>query len=128
MKLEEHDQLLKQVLADDEIEACRRATLDCGIAALRIRRVRRQRFRSALLSCLLILALGLLLKSFVPQSPPSKIRTSRVASSDQKVKIISDDELFALFPDRPLALVGKPGRQQLLFLDQFDNSTRTVSR
>lgn len=37
-------------------------------------------------------------------------------------KFITDEELFALFPNRPLALVGKPGQQQLVFLDQAKNS------
>jgi DNA-binding XRE family transcriptional regulator len=32
-------------------------------------------------------------------------------------KMLSDEELFALFPGRSLALVGKPGYQQLVFLD-----------
>jgi hypothetical protein len=35
------------------------------------------------------------------------------------VKFINDEELLALFPGRPLALVGKPGEQQLVFLDQL---------
>jgi hypothetical protein len=34
------------------------------------------------------------------------------------VKLINDDELLALFPDRPVALIGKPGQQQLVFLDK----------
>jgi hypothetical protein len=34
-----------------------------------------------------------------------------------KVKIITDEELFALFPNRALALIGSPGHQQLVFLD-----------
>ena len=31
---------------------------------------------------------------------------------------INDDELFALFAGRSMALIGKPGEQQLVFLDQ----------
>jgi hypothetical protein len=34
------------------------------------------------------------------------------------VRVISDEELFALFPGRSLALVGPPGHQQLVFLDE----------
>jgi hypothetical protein len=33
------------------------------------------------------------------------------------VKIINDEELFALFPNRAMALIGSPGHQQLIFLD-----------
>jgi hypothetical protein len=36
------------------------------------------------------------------------------------VKLITDDELLALFPDRPVALIGKPGQQQLVFLDELE--------
>ena len=35
-----------------------------------------------------------------------------------KVKFITDEELLALFPDRPVALIGRPGHQQLVFLDK----------
>jgi hypothetical protein len=34
-----------------------------------------------------------------------------------KVKIITDEELFALFPNRAVALIGAPGHQQLIFLN-----------
>jgi len=36
---------------------------------------------------------------------------------EPRVKFISADELLALFPNRPVALIGKPGSQQLVFLD-----------
>ena len=39
------------------------------------------------------------------------------SEQDGYVKIITDEELFALFPNRALALIGAPGRQQLVFLD-----------
>jgi hypothetical protein len=35
-----------------------------------------------------------------------------------KVEYITADQLFALFPNRPMALIGKPGHQQLIFLDK----------
>ncbi len=34
------------------------------------------------------------------------------------IEVIDDEQLLALFSGRPLALVGQPGHQQLLFLDQ----------
>ena len=34
------------------------------------------------------------------------------------IRFISDDELLALFPGRPWALIGSPERKTLLFLDQ----------
>jgi hypothetical protein len=35
-----------------------------------------------------------------------------------KVKYITKKELFALFPNRPIALIGEPGHQQFLLLDE----------
>jgi len=40
-----------------------------------------------------------------------------VDSQHQDVKRISDEDLFSLFPDRSMALIGQPGHQQLVFLD-----------
>jgi len=42
-----------------------------------------------------------------PQLPPAA-----------PIKSISDEELFALFPGRQLALIGPPGDQRLVILDQ----------
>ena len=121
MKREKDNQLLKEVLAGDEIDPCRHATLEYGLATLRTRRVRRAALRSAGITCVLLLVLVVLTKSFIPQHFPAVPRTSPLEASEEKIKIISDDELFALFPNRPLALVGPSGHQQLLFLDQTDS-------
>jgi len=40
------------------------------------------------------------------------------------VKYITTQELFALFPGRPIALIGKPGRQQVIFLDEIARADR----
>jgi len=48
--------------------------------------------------------------------PPAVVPGPHARGGD--IKFITDEELFALFPNRPLALVGKPGQQQLVFLDQ----------
>jgi hypothetical protein len=39
------------------------------------------------------------------------------ARAPSEVQTITDEELFALFPNRAMALIGPPGRQQLVFLD-----------
>lgn len=36
------------------------------------------------------------------------------------IRLVNDEELAALFPGRPLALIGPPGEQQLVFLDQTE--------
>jgi hypothetical protein len=53
---------------------------------------------------------------------PGREHPERAVAS--KTKIITDDELFGLFPGRSMALIGTPGSQQLVFLDrnrQSDN-------
>jgi hypothetical protein len=40
------------------------------------------------------------------------------AEAAAPIKVISDEDLLALFPDRSMALLGPPGQQQLVFLDK----------
>ena len=60
--------------------------------------------------------IGLSSRTPVTIAPPVGPQAGVYPAASQPVKIISDEELFALFPNRPLALVGKPGHQQLVFL------------
>jgi hypothetical protein len=46
-----------------------------------------------------------------PSTPPA-------APEEDNVKTLTADELFALLPHHSLALIGKPGNQQLICLDQ----------
>ncbi len=34
------------------------------------------------------------------------------------IRVLNDEQLLALFKDRPVALVGQPGNQRLLLLDE----------
>lgn len=34
------------------------------------------------------------------------------------VRLVSDEEMLALLKDRPIALIGQPGRQRLVLLDE----------
>jgi hypothetical protein len=55
-----------------------------------------------------------------PPAKPSEVRTGEVAAvtaPEPGVKIINDEELFALFPGRAVALIGKPGHRQFVLLD-----------
>ncbi len=125
MNADDQDRLLKEFLAGDECAGVRRASLDQGLALMR----RRRRARRVGVLCLLTAVLGaagfLSLSSSRPGARPAQfVRTnaSRVPSPAAKassVQIIDDDQLLALFPGRPVALVGRPGHQQLLFLDEL---------
>lgn len=44
-------------------------------------------------------------------SPPS-------VAPEPAIQVLSDEELFAQFPDRPIAIIGTGDSKQLVFLDQ----------
>jgi hypothetical protein len=48
-----------------------------------------------------------------PEAAPAEISPD---TADNGVQLITDEELFALFPGRSMALIGPPGAQQFLFL------------
>lgn len=122
MKNNDSDRLLNQVLADQGWESFRHTSLELGLAAMRRRRRCRRAAQIGVLAGLLLL--GTLVAVFTSERSPSRMTrlpaSSRGLASGDKhgVKMITDEELFALFPDRPMALVGKPGHQQLVFLDE----------
>ena len=37
-----------------------------------------------------------------------------------KIQILSDEELFALFPDRPIAMINSSPEPRLVFLDELE--------
>jgi len=125
MKSSKHDPLLREILTGDESSDFRRTSLDHGLKSLRRQRRWRIVRAGTLASLTLLLAWGLLLhrpaKAPVRQIVSSPPRPSAVPAPPTRVaevKFITDDELLALFPDRPVALIGKPGHQQLVFLDK----------
>ena len=116
MKQTEQDRLLNEILNEDELSAFRQLSLDRTVAFVRRQRQRRSIVRTCVLACApLLVLLGVLLR----WAPVSSVKPDDTASSAPavRVKFISDEELFALFPGRQMALIGKPGHQQLVFLD-----------
>ena|SRR6266850_650453 len=121
----EQDQLLKELLAGEEISDFRRTSLDRGIALVRLRRKRRQMAQRAAMVCVPLLLLLSLFINQIPKRYPSGPATPQTyqpipppvqVGDNSKIKLINDDELFALFAGRSIALIGKPGEQQLVFL------------
>jgi len=116
--------LLKEILADEKLSELRANSLQLGLATMRQARRRRYIARTA---ALLLIAGGLWLAFVLPKRDilTAQQRTSGTLAMTSpgetprtsSVKIISDEELLALFPDRSLALIGSPGRQQFVFLD-----------
>jgi hypothetical protein len=130
MKSDKPNDLLKEILAGDELADFRHASLEQGLSV--IRRQQRQR-RGLRFSVLLMLPLLLTFAILSRRSPevsnrqiastiPTTAANPAQPTDGRDVKFITDEELFALFPNRPLALVGKPGQQQLVFLDRAKSS------
>ena len=126
MNMHPHDPLLDDLLSDGIDGAAESVSLETLLSDAR--RVRRQRRLiryglGPLLAVLVLAQIALFLNhsrrlttasqstdasNSLPQSPPA---------APAPIRTISDDELFALFPDRQLALIGPPGDQRLLFVD-----------
>lgn len=116
----EEDRLLRDVLADEALERVRAASLTAGVTAVRRRRHRRA-IAAGAAGCLMCAVLAFVLfvrrEQFAP-APTSPTRaTPSSAPAGPKVKWIDDAQLFARFPDRGIALIGRPGEQRLVFLD-----------
>jgi hypothetical protein len=147
MKSPDENPLLQEVLVDEKLSEFRRASLNHALAEMRRARQRRRIARIAALAILPLTMLALVwFKSSStsveprPTSPelgvyaasPSALKNSSEpvpdlasevtvkraeARTPPAVETITDEELFALFPNRALALIGPPGQQQLVFLD-----------
>lgn len=118
MKRSEQDRLLREILEEGEAANFRAASLARGVDLLQRRR-RRNRMAQACATALLpgLLVFGLVLhQASRPSAMPPAARPAPQTDT-ARVKIINDEELFALFPNRAMALIGSPGHQQLLFLD-----------
>ena len=112
------DELLEEMLNDVASPDFRQTLLASTVRAANHRKVRR---RVGALACLFVpLLLLLQLQQGEEASPRAVLNTSdrtpviQPAEPDRtslNPTIISDDELFAMFPDYALALVGRPGEQ-----------------
>ena len=143
MKSNDKEPLIDEVLADPGLDELRAATLDHGMAAVRSRRQWRQLRRATAVTLCVAGAAAILLvvllesaspgkeKLFTGESLPTdsapatkvvKVMHDKTESGD--VERLTDDELLALFPERPVALIGLPGRQKLVFLDQLRAGSR----
>jgi len=120
MKKSDQDQLLAEILDGGDLDALRAASLARGLVALRRRR-RRQRvvILAAVILPLLVFFAAAMHRHPKPATQIASRSKAAPAADVSGVKYINAQELFALFPDRPIALIGKPGHQQVIFLDEI---------
>ncbi len=117
---------MNDLLAGEEVCGFRQVSLEQGLAAMRRRRRSRRLARACALASLPLAFLAAIFFSWPPRTethPVPVVKTQGTVASVAALKVppvkfIDDEQLLALFPDRPVALVGRPGHQQLLFLDQ----------
>jgi hypothetical protein len=126
--------LLDELLSDDPLDQLRAATLEQGLQVVRRRRrLRRVARTSAWIGMLAALAVAIpaLFRSqpaydhatqpTVPETVAiAQIELAPPAESQDEMGVhyLTDEQLLALFPGRPVALIGPPGDQRLVFLDE----------
>src|SRR5262245_11962216 len=125
MKPTDQDSLLAEIFSGTELENIRRTSMARSLAALRAKRRKRTALRIAL--AILIPALFAFTLTRRSSESPVVARHQTVPIPRQPIqsspqaetmKTIGDDELLALFTDRGVALIGKPGNQRLMVFDK----------
>jgi len=125
MNCDKHGRLLRDLLHSDELAELRHDSLSRMLVAARQRQRRRRMGRVATMITLSLLLIAGIISIRAPRPPDqpqmpmasAKAAESLPKATSAKVKIISDEGLFALFPDRPMALIGPVGKQRLVFLE-----------
>jgi hypothetical protein len=128
MNSRDQDKLLKEILPSEDLANFRQVSLERGLAGLRRERHRRHIVRfSAMAVALICLSLGIALNSRnTRRNQTAQIQPAPAAASPalaSHVDFINDEQLLALFKNQPVALVGKPGEQRLVFLGQSESDS-----
>ncbi len=125
-----HDQekLLKGILPPDDAAEFRQASLECGLAGLRRERRRHHLVKLSVAAAIFIgLSLGVVLnfRNAHPnqnaQIQPAVAATSPALAAH--VDFINDEQLLALVTNKPVALIGKPGDQHLVYLGKSEDDS-----
>ncbi len=128
-----HEEFIKELLTDRNLEQLRSGSLERGMALARQRRGRRRAVRVGLTAIVLAAAVTWSARfRSIPASEraktgPPEVPAAALAASQSRdpwpettgVRQITDEELLAMFPGRAVALVGRAGDQKLVFLDRM---------
>lgn len=127
MTPDKSDAMLNEILADERMAELRLFSLSDALGEMRQARRRRRQCYAVIVGLPLVLSAALLVfKAGQNKTESNKAVVSaprpvaRVSPKEADTHTLSDEELFALFPGRRMALIGKPGRQELVFLDARD--------
>jgi len=115
--------LLAELLADEDL---RESTLRGGLNAIRRKKIQRQSIRiGAVLSAMVLF----ILVSRNTERPSTSAKQQHAALQSPvpevvpgtTVRVLKDQDLLDLFPDRAVALVGPPGKQKLILFEAVNN-------
>src|SRR4051812_35981409 len=107
----------------------REATLTRGLTGMRRRRSRQRVIRAGAFAGAIVAILSMILvskdqRSTAPgrrnQPETTSVRPVNVIAGTE-IRVLSDQELLDLFPNRPVALVGPAGKQKLILFDAMNN-------
>jgi len=126
----DYGELLKEVISDGGATDLRASSLDHALAA--VRRQRRMRVvRGASLGAGCVVLVALLWREHADKplaannpQPLTAVQATVETVPGTKIRLVSDEELLAMFPDRPVALVGPPNDRRFVFLDEQRSSRK----
>jgi hypothetical protein len=138
MKTEsDRNELLSDILFENGSMDFRNASLQRTLLSARRHRRARMGLRAAAAAavCAALFAVPFLQRNSSRQSlaentshPSPQVQTV----PGTKIQVVNDDELLAMFPDRPVAIVGPPENRQFVFLDEQrahpDGATRNKDK
>ena len=121
----DHDELLHDVFSEVASPAIRAASLERALRAVRRQRTGRRVLRVGLALAVVVIAAAWFWRTQrTPIGSPGKGELASAPSPPiqtvpgTNIRLVSDDELLAMFPDRPVALLGPPDNRQFVFLDE----------
>lgn len=119
------DQLLAEIFSETAAPAFREASLQRALVSVRRRASGRRVFRATLATAMVLTVAALF--GLGLRKPNALSERSALASAPTppaptvpgtQIRLVGDDELRAMFPDRPVALVGPPEHRQFVFRDE----------
>jgi hypothetical protein len=126
MNPEEKERLLQDVFDESELAEFRRQTVAHSLSRLRARRLRKRLAGAGAILCVGA-AMMFLVSHHQAATPPAPMLAAVSQSTARQrppaVQYVNDEQLLALFPHRPVALIGAAPHQRLIFLDEQPATT-----